>query len=43
MRGPSTIHTELNHFDEQELVTRVLNGDADAFNPTCAQISTENL
>ena len=33
MRGPSTIHTELNHFDEQELVTRVLNGDADAFNP----------
>jgi len=33
MKSASTIHAELNHFDEQELITRVLNGDADAFNP----------
>ncbi|MDD9972621.1 MAG: sigma-70 family RNA polymerase sigma factor, partial [Candidatus Poribacteria bacterium] len=33
MKSASTIHAEPNHFDEQELVTRVLNGDADAFNP----------
>ena len=33
MRDTSTIHTELNHFDEQELVTRAQNGDTEAFNP----------
>ena len=33
MRGTSTIHAELNHFDEQELVTRAQNGDTEAFNP----------
>ena len=33
MRSHITIHTELNHFDEQEFVTRAQNGDAEAFNP----------
>ena len=33
MSSTSTIHTELNHFDEQELVTRAQNGDTEAFNP----------
>ena len=33
MRNASTIHAELNHFDEQELVTRAQNGDTEAFNP----------
>ncbi len=33
MRDTSTIHPELNHFDEQELVTRAQNGDTEAFNP----------
>ena len=33
MRSALTIHTELNHLDEQELVARVQNGDTEAFNP----------
>ena len=33
MSSASTTHTELNHFDEQELVTLVQNGDTEAFNP----------
>lgn len=33
MSSPSTTHTELNHFDEQELVTLVQNGNTEAFNP----------
>ncbi|MYB93170.1 sigma-70 family RNA polymerase sigma factor [Candidatus Poribacteria bacterium] len=33
MSSASTTHTELNHFDEQELVTLVQNGNTEAFNP----------
>ena len=33
MRSHITIHTELNNFDEQELITRAQNGEANAFNP----------
>lgn len=33
MRNALTTHTELNHFDEQELVARAQNGDTEAFNP----------
>ena len=33
MSSPSTTHTELSHFDEQELVTLVQNGNTEAFNP----------
>ena len=33
MSSVSTTHTELNHFDEQELVTLVQNGNTEAFNP----------
>ena len=33
MRSALTIHTELNDFDEQELVARAQNGDTEAFNP----------
>ena len=33
MSNASTTHTELNHFDEQELVTLVQNGNTEAFNP----------
>ncbi len=33
MRSALTTHTELNHFDEQELVARAQNGDTEAFNP----------
>ena len=33
MRNPISVYTEIEHFDEQELVTRAQNGDADAFNP----------
>lgn len=33
MRSDLTTHTELNDFDEQELVARVQNGDTEAFNP----------
>ena len=33
MRSPLTIHTELNDFDEQELVARVQHGDTEAFTP----------
>ena len=33
MKNALTTHTELSHFDEQELVTRAQNGDTEAFNP----------
>ena len=33
MRNTLTLHAELNHFDEQELVARAQNGDTEAFNP----------
>lgn len=33
MRSALRIHTELNDFDEQELVARAQNGDTEAFNP----------
>ncbi|MXV75837.1 sigma-70 family RNA polymerase sigma factor [Candidatus Poribacteria bacterium] len=33
MSSASTTHTELNHFDEQELITLVQNGNTEAFNP----------
>ena len=33
MRNILTTHTELSDFDDQELVTRAQNGDAEAFNP----------
>ena len=33
MSSAPTTHTELNHFDEQELVTLVQNGNTEAFNP----------
>ena len=33
MRSHITVHTELNNFDEQELITRAQNGEANAFNP----------
>ena len=33
MNSPLTTHTELNHFDEQELVRLVQNGNTEAFNP----------
>ena len=33
MRNTLTLHAELNHFDEQELIARVQNGDTEAFNP----------
>ncbi len=33
MSNASTTYTELNHFDEQELVTLVQNGNTEAFNP----------
>ena len=33
MRGTSTTDIELNHFEEQELVTLVQNGNTEAFNP----------
>ena len=32
MSSAPTTHTELNHFDEQELVTLVQNGNTEAFN-----------
>ena len=33
MRSALTLHAELNHFDEQELIARAQNGDTEAFNP----------
>ena len=33
MSSASTTHTKLNHFDEQELVRLVQNGNTEAFNP----------
>ena len=33
MSNASTTHTELNHFDDQELVRLVQNGNTEAFNP----------
>ena len=33
MRNTLTLHAELNHFDEQELIARAQNGDTEAFNP----------
>ena len=33
MRSALTLHTELNHYDDQELVARAQNGDTEAFNP----------
>ena len=33
MRSALTTHTELNDFDEAELVARAQNGDTEAFNP----------
>ena len=32
MRSALTLHAELNHFDEQELIARAQNGDTEAFN-----------
>ena len=33
MKGALRIHTELNDFDERELIARAQNGDTEAFNP----------
>ena len=33
MSSALTTHTELSHFDVQELVTLVQNGNTEAFNP----------
>ena len=33
MRNTLTLHAELNHFDEQELIARAQNGDTEAFSP----------
>lgn len=33
MKNTLTVHTDLNHLDEEELITRTQNGDTEAFNP----------
>ena len=43
MRSALTLHAELNHFDEQELIARAQNGDTEAFNPLVYKYQQKNL